>query len=225
MKKKFDKAPRARAIARVLRRSIQKYERPVVDEMGRRAEDPFRVLITTVLSLRTQDRTTAAAAERLFRQAATPQTLLKMSVPNIARAIFPVGMSPTKARWIREIARMILERYGGNVPHTQAELMEFPGVGPKVANLVLGVCFGIPAICVDTHVHRISNRLGLVRTGTPEKTEEALKRVLPRDLWIEWNALFVTWGQNVCTPQRPQCSMCPLRIKKLCPQVGVRFAR
>ena len=193
--------------------------------MGRRAEDPFRVLVTTVLSLRTQDRTTAAAAERLFRRAGTPEALVNMTVADIARTIFPVGMSPTKARWIREIARIILERHGGSVPRTKRELMEFPGVGPKVANLVLGVCFGIPAICVDTHVHRISNRLGLVQTETPEKTEQGLERVLPRDLWIEWNALLVTWGQNVCTPQRPRCSICPLRIKKLCPQVGVRLSR
>lgn len=225
MRKKSNNLRRTRAIARVLRRSIQKYERPVIDEMGRRAEDPFRVLITTVLSLRTQDRTTAAAAERLFRRARTPQALLTMSVRDIGRTIFPVGMSPTKACWLREIARIIRERHGGSVPRTQEELMEFPGVGPKVANLVLGVCFGIPAICVDTHVHRVSNRLGLVRTGTPEESEQALERVLPRDLWIEWNALLVTWGQNVCTPRRPRCSLCPLRVKKLCPQVGVRFPR
>lgn len=215
---------RARRIASVLRRAVRVYEQPVVEKIGQYG-NPFHVLVSTILSTRTQDTTTAGASARLFRRARTPKSLLRLSRPEIERLIYPVGMYPTKARHLREVARLLVDEYRGRVPESEEALLRLPGVGRKVANLVRAVAYNIPAICVDTHVHRISNRLGLVRTKQPEETERALTRVLPRSLWISWNALLVTWGQQVCTPLRPRCSQCPLRTKNLCPQVGVRNPR
>lgn len=216
---------RARDIARVLRKVIRAYEEPAVGVVAKETEDPFRVLIATVLSPRTKDTVTGAAARRLFRRARTPRGMLRLSRKAIARVIFPVGMSPTKAKHVRAISRILLARHGGHVPRTRTELEALPGVGRKVANLVLGLAFGEPAICVDTHVHRISNRLGLVRTRRVDETERALEQVLPRHLWIDWNELLVTWGQNVCVPISPRCSRCVLNHRKLCPRVGVTQSR
>ncbi|RMF86954.1 MAG: endonuclease III, partial [Nitrospirae bacterium] len=156
---------------------------------------------------------------RLFELARTPEALAALPEERIARAIYPAGFYNTKARQLRAIARLLLERHGGAVPADREALLELPGVGRKTANLVLGLGFGVPAICVDTHVHRISNRLGLVATRTPEATEAALEKVLPRDLWIDINDLLVTFGQNRCHPVSPRCTGCPL--DDLCPRVGV----
>ncbi|TSC72716.1 MAG: endonuclease III [Parcubacteria group bacterium Gr01-1014_38] len=216
---------RSRAIVRALEREIPTYAEPVVGKRRVTGRDPFKILIAAVLSARTRDAATERAARQLFRRAATPEALLRLSEREIARLIAPVGMYPTKARWLREIAHLLRERHGGRVPRTMTALLGLPGVGRKVANLVLGLAFGIPSICVDTHVHRISNRLGLARTRTREDTERALARVLPRDLWIRWNNLLVTWGQNVCVPVSPWCSRCVLNHRKLCPRVGVRKSR
>lgn len=216
---------RARAVARVLTRAARAYAEPAVGKARVTGDDPFRILIAAVLSARTKDAATEAAARRLFRVAGTPRALAGLSVSTIRRLIVPVGMYPTKARWVREIARLLLKRHRGQVPRSREELLALPGVGRKVANLVLGLAFGTPAICVDTHVHRISNRLGLVRARTREETEEALARVLPHRLWIRWNTLLVAWGQNVCVPVSPWCSRCILNHKKLCPQVGVPVSR
>jgi endonuclease-3 len=185
--------------------------------------DPFRVLVACILSLRTQDTTTGPAAARLFALARTPVAMLRLSPRRIARTIYPVGFYRTKARVIRAICRDLLGRFDGRVPDDIETLLALPGVGRKTANLVVTMGYGKPGICVDTHVHRISNRLGWVRTRTPEETETALRARLPRRYWIGLNDLLVSFGQNVCLPLSPRCSTCPVR--PLCRRVGVRRSR
>jgi len=193
--------------------------RPTTLAEVERQRDPFRLLVACVISLRTKDEVTAASSARLFARAATPAALAALPESEIGRLIFPAGFYNTKARQLREIARRVAAGYGGAVPGDRAALLAFPGVGRKTANLVLGLGFGIPAICVDTHVHRISNRLGLVRTRNPEETERALEAVLPRRWWIDINDLLVTFGQTICHPTSPRCSTCPLAAA--CPRAGV----
>jgi endonuclease-3 len=187
------------------------------------SRSPFRLLVACVISLRTKDAVTAEASRRLFALAATPAALAALTQQQIADAIYPAGFYATKAGHLRAIAELIRDRHGGEVPASREALMELPGVGRKTANLVLGLGFETPAICVDTHVHRISNRLGLVETRTPEATEHALEKVLPRNLWIDINDLLVTFGQNQCHPTSPRCSSCPLA--DLCPRMGVTRSR
>ena len=193
--------------------------RPTTLAEVERERDPFRLLIACVISLRTKDEVTAASSARLFAVAATPVALAMLPETEIGRLIFPAGFYNTKARQLREIAKRIAADHGGAVPADIDELLAFPGVGRKTANLVLGLGFGMPAICVDTHVHRISNRLGLVQTRTPEQTEHALEPVLPKRYWIDINDLLVTFGQHVCHPTSPHCSTCPLAAR--CPRLGV----
>ena len=191
----------------------------VADDTG----DPFRVLIACILSLRTQDTTTGPAAQRLFALADTPKDLLTLSPRTIERAIYPVGFYRTKARVVLGIARDLLEHFAGRVPDDIDALLTLNGVGRKTANLVVTMGYNKPGICVDTHVHRISNRLGYVRTRSPEQTEMALRAKLPRRFWIDYNDLLVGFGQNVCTPISPHCSRCPVRA--LCRRVGVTSSR
>ncbi len=172
-----------------------------------------------MLSLRTKDEVTAAATERLFRVASTPEAMLERSEEEISRTIYPVGFYRNKARQIHEICRALIERFSSRVPHTLENLLSLKGVGRKTANLVLSLSYGQDAICVDTHVHRISNRLGLVRTKTPEQTELALQTVLPRRYWSRYNTLLVSFGQRICRPLSPLCSSCPL--SELCPRINV----
>ncbi len=185
--------------------------------------DPFRVLIACILSLRTQDTTTGPAAARLFAVASTPETLLRLRAPRIAELIYPVGFYRTKAGVILGICRDLLERFGGQVPDTIDALLTLKGVGRKTANLVVTMGFNKPGICVDTHVHRISNRLGYVRTRNPEETEMTLRDRLPRRFWIGYNDLLVAFGQNVCAPISPRCSACPVSAR--CRRVGVTSSR
>jgi len=187
------------------------------------SRSPFRLLVACVISLRTKDEVTAEASRRLFDIAPTPEALAELEEERIARAIYPAGFYNTKAAQLKEIARIIRDDFDGEVPASEADLLAMKGVGRKTANLVLGLGFGIPAICVDTHVHRISNRLGTVSTKTPEQTERALMEVFPRDLWIPINDLLVTFGQNRCHPTSPRCTGCPL--EDLCPRVGVTRSR
>ncbi len=209
-------------IARFLER--QPGERaPAVSAVASRRNTPFRVLVATMISPRTRDEVTELAAERLLSAAPDPRALAAMPASRIERLIFPAGFYHTKAANLRGAARLLLERHGGRVPRSMEELLELPGVGRKVANLVRNVGFGLEGICVDTHVHRISNRLGWVRTRTPEQTERALQGVLPRQWWIQVNELLVRFGQAICTPLAPRCSTCPLR--RTCPRVGVTRAR
>jgi endonuclease-3 len=217
MKKRWSNTDFAR-LARELA-AVRERVRPTTLAKVERRRDPFRLLVACVISLRTKDEVTAQASARLFAVAATPEALARLPERRIAKLIFPAGFYNTKARQIREIARRIARDLGGRVPADREALLGFAGVGRKTANLVLGLGFGIPAICVDTHVHRISNRLGLVRTRKPEETERALEKVLPQRLWIDINDLLVTFGQNVCQPVSPWCSRCPLADR--CPRIGV----
>lgn len=190
-----------------------------VTEIARRDRDPFRILISTILSLRTKDEVTFAASERLFALASTPRELAALATRTVERAIFPVGFYRTKARTVREIARRIDTECKGRVPDTMDALLDFKGVGRKTAALVVSLGYGKEAICVDTHVHRISNRLRWVKTKTPDDTERALMIVLPRRHWIGINDTMVSFGQRVCQPVSPRCSVCPLCDS--CPREGV----
>lgn len=192
---------------------------PSVSKIARRKKDPFRILISTVISLRTKDEVTDEASRRLFELADKPETMEKLPVRKIERAIYPAGFYKTKARTIKNISRRLGQEYDGRVPDSVDELLTFKGVGRKTATLVVSLGYGKHAICVDTHVHRVSNRLGLVETGNPEQTEFALMEVLPRRYWIGYNELLVRFGQRVCTPVSPHCSTCPVR--RSCPQNGV----
>jgi endonuclease III len=208
---------------RILRREVPKWETPIVTLMAETYESPFRVLISCILSLRTQDSTTAQASHRLFALADTPHKMVKLSVKTIEKAIFPVGFYRTKAKVIREICRVLLRDYAGKVPDDIDELLKLKGVGRKTANLVVTLGYKKPGICVDTHVHRISNRWGYVKTTSPEKTEFALRDKLPKQYWIEYNDLLVSFGQHLCRPISPICSRCPVR--KYCDRVGVTLSR
>jgi len=203
-----------RAMGRAVGRSL-----PTVSQIARKKRDPFRILVSTVLSLRTKDEVTMAASERLFKIADTPKRLMKTPVRVIEKAIYPAGFYKTKARTLKKIAAQIESDYSGRVPDTIDELLQFKGVGRKTANLVVTLGYGKDGICVDTHVHRVSNRLGLVKTKTPDQTEFALMDVLPKKHWIGYNELLVSFGQQVCKPISPHCSTCPLQAS--CPQVGV----
>jgi len=207
-------------VVRLLKREIRRWPVPA---LAKYVETPFTVLISCILSLRTQDKTTLAASDRLFAIATTPNTLLKVPVKRIEEAIYPVSFYRTKARAIHAICEQLLTRFGGSVPSDLEELLSLPGVGRKTANIVVTLGFQKAGIAVDTHVHRISNRLGYVRTRTPEKTEMALRRKLPPQYWIVFNDLLVTYGQNLCKPISPYCSTC--RIAIYCKRVGVKKSR
>jgi len=211
------------AVIRTLRRQAPSWRPTAVAEVAAEQQDPFRVLVACLLSLRTQDATTREASERLFRVADTPETMLRLPATRIARLIFPVGFYRTKARVIRTICQDLLDRFGGHVPDDLDVLLTLKGVGRKTANLVVTVGFRKPGICVDIHVHRISNRLGFVRTKAPDQTEMALRAKLPRPYWIGYNDLLVAFGQNVCRPLSPHCSRCPVASR--CRRVGVSRAR
>lgn len=212
------------AALRVVRREIRQWQEPVVGVVARESNrDSFRILISCLLSLRTKDKTTSEASARLFALADTPATLLKLPLRQIERAIYPVGFYRTKAKSIHRICRRLLHEYDGVVPDSIDELVTLPGVGRKTANLVVTVGYGKPGICVDTHVHRICNRWGYVKTKTPEETERALRRKLPKQHWITFNDLLVPYGQNLCQPVSPFCSHC--KLIEYCDRVGVTKSR
>ena len=215
--------PRGRitAVMRRLARAIDGLDEPAVEKIAQeQAEDPFQVLIATLLSAQTKDAVTAAASERLFNVARTPKAMLKLSVEEIEKLIYPVSFYRTKAVHVKAACEQIMKRYGGRVPSTMGELLTLPGVGRKTANLVLILAHRSESnICVDTHVHRISNRLGWVSTRTPDETEHALYAAAPKRWWSVINLYLVTWGQNVCRPVYPLCQECVLF--DLCPKLGV----
>lgn len=212
------------AAIKILRREVRQWQEPVVGVVARQsARDPFRILISCLLSLRTKDKTTSEASARLFDLAYTPAGLLKLSRRRIERAIYPVGFYRTKTKAIHAICRRLLEVYQGKVPQAIDELMTLPGVGRKTANLVVTVGYRRPGICVDIHVHRISNRWGYVKTRTPDETEEALRAKLPKRYWITFNDLLVPYGQNLCQPVSPFCSRC--KLIDMCDRVGVVRSR
>lgn len=215
---------RIEKVIQMLRDATNKMAEPasveIVSEFGR---DPYLILISCLLSLRTKDTVSLPASKRLFLCAKTPQNMRAVDIGVIQKAIFPVGFYRRKAATIHDVSKQLIDRFAGKVPQTLPELLSLPGVGLKTANLVLAQGFQIPAICVDVHVHRISNRLGIVATSTPEQTEVALRAVVPPEYWIEYSNLLVKWGQNVCVPVSPRCSSCPLF--PLCPRVGVAKSR
>jgi len=196
-------------------------DEPAVEKISNDTrEDPFRVLIATMLSAQTKDAVTHAASMRLFKVARSPATMAALPAKRIERLIYPVSFYRVKARHVRETCRALLEQFGGKVPDTMHELLTLPGVGRKTANLVLILSHASrDNICVDTHVHRLANRLGWVHTKTPDQTEQALYRVLPRRWWPRVNLFLVTWGQNVCRPVYPRCRVCV--VSPLCPRIGV----
>ena len=207
----------------ILKKESRKWDVPVVTLVAHTGKNPFRVLVSCLLSLRTKDETTSQAVKRLFPLADTPQGILKIPVKQMEKLIYPVGFYRVKARLLHDISREIIQKHQGEVPSTIDELLKFKGVGRKTANLVVSEGYGKPGICVDTHVHRISNRLGLVKTKTPEETERALREKLPKRLWRRINALFVAFGQKHCRPQSPFCSTC--KIYRYCNRVGVKTSR
>jgi endonuclease-3 len=207
-------------IVSILRKEIKQWPVPAI---GKYAETPFTVLISCLLSLRTQDKTTIAASERLFAMAMDPAALLATPVAAIERAIYPVAFYRVKARTIHKICEQLLDRFSGRVPADLDALLSLPGVGRKTANIVVTIGFRKKGIAVDTHVHRIANRLGYVRTNSPNETEMALRRKLPKRYWVEFNDLLVAYGQNLCKPLSPFCSRC--RIAVYCRRVGVGKSR
>lgn len=211
---------RAIKIIQLLRKATQGMVQPaseqIIEQFGK---DPFLVLVSCLLSLRTKDTVSLPASIRLFAHAKTPQEMLALPIPAIEKLIYPCGFYRNKAKQLHFVSHELLARFDGKVPNSMDQLRTIKGVGPKTANLVLAVGFDIPAICVDTHVHRISNRLGLVKTSTPEETEAELRQLLPKEYWREWNSLMVMWGQNICVPISPFCSKCVLF--DLCPKNGV----
>jgi endonuclease III len=206
---------------RALAREIDGLELPAVEKIAESSqEDPFQVLIGTLLSARTQDGTTAAASARLFAKACTPQAMATLTVKQIEKLIYPVSFYRHKAKHVKATCRILVETFGGRVPQTMEELLTLPGVGRKTANLVLILAFkSAKNICVDTHVHRISNRLGWVKTHLPDETEQALYEATDQRWWPIINLYLVTWGQNVCRPVYPRCGACV--IARWCPRVGV----
>jgi endonuclease-3 len=206
---------------RALARAIDNLDLPAVEKIAEESqEDPFEVLVATMLSAQTRDAVTAAASSRLFRAARTPRTMAALTVKRIEKLIYPVSFYRHKARHVKETCRILVEQFGGRVPATMPELLTLPGVGRKTANLVLILSFkSLKNICVDTHVHRISNRLGWVRTRTPDESEQALYKATDDRWWPYINLYLVTWGQNVCRPIYPRCGACVIRVH--CPQVGV----
>lgn len=210
-------------VLRILRRVAPGWNAPVLTLMAAERRDPFLTLVGCILSLRTKDQATAVAAPRLFERADTPSRMLELPQAEIERLIYPVGFYRTKARVILQICRELLDRFDGTVPARIDDLLMLKGVGRKTANLVVTEAFGKPGICVDTHVHRISNRWGLVHTANPGKSETALREVLPRRYWIEYNSILVAFGQTICQPVSPWCSRCP--VSHLCPRISVVRSR
>jgi len=210
-------------VIKILRRELKDLPDPSVTLVGKRWKSPFLVLISCILSLRTKDETTLPASERFFKVADTPEKMLKLKAKQIEKLIYPVGFYKTKAKSILGICKDILGKFKGQVPNDLDVLMTMKGVGRKTANLVLTEGFHIPAMCVDTHVHRINNRFGYVQTKTPDETEFVLRDNLPKRYWNDYNALLVTWGQNICRPISPRCSQCG--IKPYCARIDVDKSR
>jgi endonuclease-3 len=211
------------ATFRRLRQAAKGWVVPIVTEMAQKGATPYEVLIAALLSARTMDTVTAVIAPRLFALERTPEKMIQLDERTIEHAIHGVGFGETKAKQILAISHLLLEKYDGRVPDDLDSLDELPGVGRKIANLVLTQAFGKPGICVDTHVHRICNRWGYVHTKTPDETEIVLRQQLPQAHWIEINPLLVALGQNVCRPANPICSICPLY--RYCERVGVTKRR
>ncbi|MBN1413273.1 MAG: endonuclease III [Spirochaetales bacterium] len=204
---------------RILKKHLAKTQLPSVSQVAEETADPFRILVSTIISLRTKDQVTMEASGRLFDVIKTPADLARLTHKRIERLIYPAGFYKTKAKTLKKIAGILIDKYDSAVPDTEEQLLSLPGVGRKTANLVLNLGFGIQAVCVDTHVHRVSNRLGWVKSKKPEETERQLMEILPGKEWIAINELLVQFGQTVCRPVGPKCDACPVFL--YCKRVGV----
>jgi endonuclease-3 len=212
------------AAIQLVRQEVGRWQEPVLGVVAKQSDrDPFLILISCLLSLRTKDKTTREASDRLFAMARDQASMLKLPLKKIEQAIYPVGFYRTKAKSIHQICRRLIDEYEGTVPDSIDELVTLPGVGRKTANLVVTVGFQKPGICVDVHVHRISNRWGYIKTKTPEESEKALRHKLPKQYWITYNDLLVPYGQNLCLPVSPLCSTC--KLAQLCDRAGVKKSR
>jgi len=203
----------------ILRKHVLKYRVPVVDFIEIQTKDPFKILVSTILSARTKDETTVAACKKLFSKINKVTALEKLSQKQIEKLIYPVGFYKTKAKHLKQLPKVLKKEFGGKIPRTIDGLLKLPGVGRKTANLVVVIAFRKPGVCVDTHVHRIMNRLGYVRTKNPHETEMALRKKLPKKYWRTFNSIIVAFGQHLCRPISPQCEICP--IKKYCNRIKV----
>ena len=210
-------------VIKILKKELAVGSMPIVSHLAENQRDPFVILISTLLSLRTKDEVTEVATNRLFALASTPAEMLRVPVEKIAKTIFPVGFYNVKARTIHWVCRDLIKRFNSQVPDDLDELLSIKGVGRKTANLVVSLAYGKEGICVDTHVHRISNRLGYVQTKTPDETEFALRAKLPHQYWIIYNTIMVAFGRKTCKPVSPLCSKCP--VFKYCDRVGVGLSR
>jgi endonuclease III len=208
------------AVNRILKKEYETHNAPVVDLIKAKTENPFNILVATILSARTKDETTADVCDRLFKVVKRPGDFARLTVKELEKLIFPIGFYHTKARHLKQLPVALTELFAGRIPDEIDDLVKLPGVGRKTANLVLAQGFNKPAICVDVHVHRICNRLGLLRTRNPFETEMRLRKILPVKYWITWNSYLVSYGQTVCRPVGPRCGVCP--IFKYCKRVGVK---
>lgn len=207
------------SVLKSLQKEYENWKTPIVTDIAEKTNQPYKVLISTILSLRTKDEVTTQAARRLFHHAHTPDTMKNIPLSKIEKLIYPVGFYKRKAKTIHTISNILIDIYNKKVPDDLEQLLALPGVGRKTANLVLTRGFNKKAICVDTHVHRITNRLGYVQTKVPEETEMKLREILPHEWWIPINDILVAFGQNLCKPVSPFCSRCPVNEK--CEKVGV----
>ncbi len=211
-------------IISLLKKEIKNFKNPITTNIGEKTKNPFLVLISCLLSLRTKDTTTGPATKRLFALADNPKDMLRLSTKKIEKAIYPVGFYPKKVKWIKEVCKILIEKYNGKVPASEEELLKLPGIGRKCMGIVMCYGFGKNShIPVDTHVHKIANRLGWVKTKTPEKTEQELMKIIPKKYWHDINNLLVAHGQNICVPVSPFCSKC--YIRKYCPRIGITRSR
>lgn len=210
-------------VIRILKKELAVGTMPIVSHLAENEHNPFVILISTLLSLRTKDEVTAVATEKLMTLADTPEEMLKVPISKIEKTIYPVGFYRVKAHSIHHVSEELIKRFSSRVPDNIEDLLSIKGVGRKTANLVVALAYGKDAICVDTHVHRISNRLGYVKTKTPNETEFALRKKLPRCHWIIYNTIMVAFGRQTCKPVSPLCSHCP--INKYCDRVGVTLSR
>jgi len=211
-------------VINILDKEVKKFTKPVATDIGNKTKDPFKVLISTILSLRTRDETTARISSELFKMYDTPKKLDNAKIKDIQNIIRPVNYYIGKSKSIKEISHKIIKEYNGKVPKDFDELLKFKGVGRKTANIVMVYGYDKPYhIPVDTHVNRIPNRLGWIKTKKPEETEKALMKIIPRKYWWSFNNNFVAFGQNICLPVSPKCSICP--IKKYCKRINVKISR
>ncbi len=207
-------------IYKALEQEFKKFKAPIIDIVEAQTKDPFKILIATILSARTKDETTSEVVKRLFEIIHKPKDIEKYTIEEIEELIYPVGFFHNKAKHLKELPKVLKDKFNNQIPEDIDDLVQLPGVGRKTANLVRTIAFKKPAICVDTHVHRISNRLGYIKTKSPYETEMALREKLPEKYWINYNSYMVAFGQNHCTPRNPKCGSCPIYDE--CKRVGVK---